>query len=229
MADERRDETVHPSSLIPHPSPVAAILLAAGRARRMGAFKPLLPFGTRTVVEACVDNLLRAGVEEIVVVVGHRGDEVRESLRAWPVRFASNDAAASEMGESIARGVEQVSRRAGAVLIALADQPAVPPEAIKRIIEFQLESGAHLIVPEWQGRGGHPVLVDLTFREELLRLDPRRGLRGLFERHRHEVRRLAAASPYVARDLDTWEDYLALHREIFGAPPPVERPVIEGG
>jgi molybdenum cofactor cytidylyltransferase len=59
---------------------LSAILLAAGRSRRMGAFKPLLPFGARTVIETCIDNLRAAGVTEIVVVVGHRGAEVRARL-----------------------------------------------------------------------------------------------------------------------------------------------------
>ncbi|MGB8510146.1 MAG: NTP transferase domain-containing protein, partial [Pyrinomonadaceae bacterium] len=63
---------------------VAAIILAAGRSRRMGAFKPLLPFGGRTVVEACIENLRAAGVAEIVVVLGHRAAELRVLLSPLP-------------------------------------------------------------------------------------------------------------------------------------------------
>ncbi|HEX8423178.1 MAG TPA: NTP transferase domain-containing protein, partial [Pyrinomonadaceae bacterium] len=121
-------------SLLP-PFPIAAVLLAAGRSRRMGAFKPLLPFGAQTVIETCVNNLLAAGVGEVVVVVGHRAQEVRARLAHLPVRFALNAAVASEMGVSIARGVEELAARettpgeavaaAGALLIALADHPAV--------------------------------------------------------------------------------------------------------
>src|ERR1044071_7284844 len=107
----------HPSSLIPHPFPIAAVVLAAGQSRRMGAFKPLLPFGAKSVVESCVDNLRAGGVSEIVVVVGHRADEVRASLSQLPVRFAVNEAAASEMGASIAIGVEAMSDEARAVLV----------------------------------------------------------------------------------------------------------------
>ncbi|HEX8354014.1 MAG TPA: NTP transferase domain-containing protein, partial [Pyrinomonadaceae bacterium] len=63
---------------------IAAILLAAGRSRRMGAFKPLLPFGGVSVVEACVAALRGAGVAEVSVVVGHRGEEVRAALAHLP-------------------------------------------------------------------------------------------------------------------------------------------------
>lgn len=203
---------------------LAAILLAAGQSRRMGAFKPLLPFGARTVIEACVANLLAAKVDEVVVVVGHRGAEVRARLQTQPVRFAVNEVAGSEMAVSIARGVAEVDARAEAVLIALGDQPAVTPELIKRVIETRAETGARLIVPEYAGRGGHPVLVDLSYRAELLHLDQAQGLRALFDRHRAETRRVPVFSGYVTRDMDTWADYRALHEEVFHVPPPLAEP-----
>jgi molybdenum cofactor cytidylyltransferase len=199
---------------------IAAVLLAAGRSRRMGAFKPLLPFGGVTVAEACVANLRAGGAGEVVVVVGHRGAEVRAALaHLGGLRFAVNEVAGSEMGVSLARGVGALSGEAGAVLFALVDQPAVPPEEIKRLIEARGRAGARLVVPEWEGRGGHPVLVDLSLREELLGVVPGKGLRALFDAHRPEVLRVPAGSPYVARDMDTWGDYVALHTEVFGLPP----------
>ena len=236
------DSPIHPSSLIPHPSPVAAILLAAGRSRRMGAFKPLLPFGAQTVIETCVNNLLAGGCDEVVVVVGHRAEEVRASLAHLPVSFALNDEAGSEMGVSIARGVEALTggraesltnergeslagdtgdgEATGAVLIALGDQPAVTAKEIECIVAAHRRTGARLVVPVWRGRGGHPVLVGASLRASLLTLDAERGLRALFDAHAGEVLRLPVASPYIARDMDTWEDYSALHEEIFGVTPP---------
>jgi CTP:molybdopterin cytidylyltransferase MocA len=199
---------------------IAAVLLAAGRSRRMGAFKPLLPFGRRSVVVACVRALREAGAREIVVVVGHRGGEVRAALAGETgVRFAVNDDAGSEMGVSIARGVEAVSGEARALLVALVDNPAVPPHAIRSLIEARARTGARLVVPEWRGRGGHPVLVDMTLRRELLNVVPAEGLRALFDARRAEVLRVASDSPFVARDMDTWDDYVALHTEALGVPP----------
>ena len=187
----------------------------------MGEFKPLLPFGGVSVVETCVANICAAGVEEVVVVVGHRAEEVRGVLARLPfVRFALNEEAESEMGVSVARGVEAVEAGAGALLFALVDQPAVPPAAIRSLVEAWARTGARLVVPESSGRGGHPVLVDLALREELLSLVPERGLRALFDAHREEVLRVPSESPFVARDMDTWEEYVALHTEVFGFPPP---------
>jgi hypothetical protein len=58
-------------------------------------------------------------------------------------------------------------------------------------------------------------------RASLLNLNSTGGLRALFAAHAAEVLRVPVASPYIARDMDTWEDYRALHEEIFGVPPPV--------
>jgi molybdenum cofactor cytidylyltransferase len=125
----------------------------------------------------------------------------------------------SEMNESIACGVRELPEGTKATLIALMDHPAIPADVVSRLIT-EWERGAKLLIPENNGRGGHPVLVDLCYREQLLQLDPQRGLRGLFDTHRAEVRRVPVESPYIARDMDTWDDYRALHREIFGSDPP---------
>lgn len=197
---------------------IAAIVLAAGRSRRMGAFKPLLTFGDSTVIESCINNLRAADVEDIVVVVGHRAEELQKHLRSSSLTFAVNPDPDSEMGESIARGVEQVKPSASALIIALVDHPAVPAAIIKLLID-EWRRGAHLVQPEHQGRGGHPVLIDLAYRNELLMLNPESGLRGLFAAHRDQVKRVPVESPYVARDMDTWEDYQRLHEDVFGVSP----------
>ena len=183
----------------------------------MGAFKPLLPFGNKTVIECCIDSLREGGVETIVVVLGHRADDVRKKLSG--VRFALNPDPDSEMGASIAAGVRELPDDAQATFIALADHPAVPATVVSTIIE-EWTRGACIVIPTWQGRGGHPVLVDLSFRPELLNLSGSGGLRALFESHREAVKRVPVDSPFIARDMDTWDDYRALHEEATGKPAP---------
>ncbi len=185
----------------------------------MGAFKPLLPFGDVTVVEHCVDNLRAAGIEETIVIVGHRAEDVRQQLANFNVSFAVNPDPDSEMSASIACGVERVRKNANAVLISLVDHPAVSAAIIKQLIDEWERARSSLIQPEYRGRGGHPVLIDLAHRDELMKLNPKRGLRALFDEHRNQVRRLPVDSPFVARDMDTWEDYLRLHQDVFGRLP----------
>jgi len=184
----------------------------------MGAFKPLLPFGDRIVIDACIEQLRSSGAEQIVVVVGHRGDEIREHLRDTDVLFAVNDDPDSAMADSIARGINQLDEQTRCVLIMPVDHPATPVRVIEQVIA-QWRAGQTLVQPEYNGRGGHPGLLDWRYRTELQNLDPDTGLRGFFQKHRTDVRRLPVSSPFIARDMDTWEDYLALHQEVFGEPP----------
>ncbi len=193
----------------------------------MGAFKPLLPFGKQTVIEATIDYLRKGGIETIVVVVGHHAEVLQahlaEVLQAHlanlSVSFALNPDPESEMTASIAAALPKISRGEQATLIALADHPAVPPAVVSTLIS-EWRNGAKLLIPTWQNRGGHPVLIDLRYRAELQNLDPARGLKALFASHQGDVKRVTVDSPFIARDMDTWDDYHALHQEVFGEPPP---------
>jgi CTP:molybdopterin cytidylyltransferase MocA len=198
---------------------VAAILLAAGQSRRMGAFKPLLPFANKTVIECCIDYLRKGGIETIVAVLGHRSNEIRDVIQ--DVTIAVNPDPNSEMGASIAIGVRAVPDTTKAVLIALVDHPAVPATVVSTLIK-EWQSGASIVIPTWQNRGGHPVLVDFSLKTELLNLDRSGGLRALFKKE--VAKRLPVDSPFVARDMDTWDDYRALYEEVTGHPPPNESP-----
>ena len=202
----------------PKTNEVAAIILAAGRSERMGAFKPLLSFGPKTVIETCIDHLRSGGVETIIVVVGHRAEDVKNHLKNSRVTFAINPDSQSEMSASIACGLGQLPGQPRAVIITPVDHPAVPAEVVATLIS-QWQKGAQLVVPTWNGRGGHPVLVDLCFRDELLNLNPGRGLKALFDAHQAEVNRVEVNSPHIARDMDTWDDYRTLHQDVFGVPP----------
>ncbi|HEY8184530.1 MAG TPA: nucleotidyltransferase family protein [Pyrinomonadaceae bacterium] len=208
---------------------MSAIILAAGRSERMGAFKPLLPFGPRTVIETCIDNLRGGGIEDLVVVLGQgpRAEDLKVSLQNARVSFAVNPDPRSEMSHSIACGVRQLPQGARAVVINPVDHAAVPAEVVAVLIE-EWRQGARLIKPTWREHGGHPVLVDLRFRDELLNLDPNGGLKTFFSVHQDQVKRVPVDSNFIARDMDTWDDYRALHEDVFGVPPPEKDPPERG-
>jgi molybdenum cofactor cytidylyltransferase len=171
-----------------------------------------------------------AGVAEIVVVrsADKQGDTLERHLSRAGVGFAINDDPESEMAASIACGVHVIEPSAKAILINPVDHAAVPAPIIRLLIA-QWRGGARLVkpvfntgTPDLRSRGGHPVLVDLSFRGELVNLDPERGLKALFADHVHDVARVAVDSNLIARDMDTWDDYRALHQELFGYEPPTQ-------
>ena len=196
-------------------------MLAAGQSQRMGAFKPLLPFGDKTVIDTCIEHLRDGGVETVIVVLGQgpRAEGLKAHLKHSQATFAVNPDPASEMSASISSGVRQLPVQTKVVIITPVDHPAVPAEVVAILID-EWKKGARLVMPTWNGRGGHPVLIDLSFRDELLNLDPARGLKGLFDARREHVRPVSVSSNYIARDMDTWDDYRTLHQEVFGVFPP---------
>lgn len=205
----------------PKASDVVAIILAAGQSSRMGAFKPLLPFGDKTVIESTIDYLSGGGIETIIVVVGHRADEVKTHLKNRVLKFTTNPDPHSAMATSIICGLAEVPGDARAVVVTPVDHPAVPNQVVSMLIN-EWREGARLVIPTNGGRGGHPVLIDLSFRAELLHLDPDLGLKSFFAAHRNEVKRVVVHSNYIARDMDTWDDYRSLHQEVFGVLPTKE-------
>ncbi len=200
---------------------VAAIVLAAGQSQRMGAFKPLLPFGDKTVIETCIAHLRDGGVGSVIVVLGQgpQAEELKAHLKDSQVTFAINPDPTSEMSASISSGVRQLPVQTKVVVITPGDHPAVPSEVVAILID-EWKKGARLVMPTWNGRGGHPVLIDLSFRDELLNLHSDRGLKALFDDRPEHVCRISVGSNYIARDMDTWDDYRALHQEVFGVCPP---------
>src|SRR5690242_19117683 len=100
---------------------VAAIVLAAGESRRMGQLKPLLPFGPRTVIETVVASLSASRVGEILVVTGHRSEEVEAALAQAPVRVVRNPDYRRGMLSSVQRGVAAAPAETTWFLVALAD------------------------------------------------------------------------------------------------------------
>jgi len=109
------------------------------------------------------------------------------------------------MAASIGFGVRELPTESRATLITPVDFPAVPPEVVSAVVD-EWTKGFRLVKPTCDGHGGHPILVDLSLREELLNINPAVGLKGLFEKYRSEISRVEVNSPYIARDIDTWDD-----------------------
>ena len=186
---------------------ISAVLLAAGESRRMGEFKQLLPFAGKTFIECSVDNLLASRVAEVIVVTGHRAEDVSRAIGDRRVKCVYNPDYSSGMSASIKRGVKAVSEDARAVLIALADQPQIGPDICDQVIEAYEKSRAQIVVPTYKGRNGHPIILDLDLRTEILAIGAEQGLRQVVHAHPDRVSHIEIASQDVLLDFDFPEDY----------------------
>lgn len=196
---------------------ISAILLAAGESKRMaGAFKPLLKWGTRTVIEACIHHLRDSRLDEIIVVLGHREFEIRARLAGAGVEFAINRDYQQGMISSIKTGLALVSPQSDAVLVALVDQPMVGTDVINLLIASYASGSQKIALPAHNGQHGHPIIISKDYVEEIMQLDNASpdGLRTVIEAHRDEWLEVAVESPTVLEDIDRPEDYERLSQQV---------------
>lgn len=189
---------------------VGAVVLAAGRSARMGEPKQLLRVGERTVLERTLENVRRAGVEEIVMVLGYSAEEIRRELPADlsdGLRIIVNRKYEEGMASSLREGLSAVSGQMDGALIVLADQPFVRSETIDRIIERYRGSDAEIVIPFCKGRRGNPVLLDRAVFHEAMGLEGDTGFRSIFGSHAGGIVEVHVDDDGILLDIDDRADY----------------------
>jgi molybdenum cofactor cytidylyltransferase len=186
---------------------VAAIVLAAGGSVRMGKPKQLLPIGGKPMVRRVAGAACAAGLAQVVVVVGAEADAVIEAVTDLPVDIVVNEDWAQGMSTSLRVGLGALRREIQAVLIVLADQPALTPDLLKALVTRYRVTGAPIVAPLYRGQRGNPVLFDRSLFPELLAVEGDRGGRMLIARYREHLEYLEVEQPAVVLDVDTQQDY----------------------
>ena len=188
---------------------IAAIVLAAGLARRMGRQKLLLDLKGKPVVRWSVEAVL-PHVDDCVVVTGHDDAGVRAALTGLGVRYAVNAHPDHGQGSSIAVGVAALASTTTAMLIVLGDQPLTPRDVVPALLMAQRQSGKAIVAPSYRGTRGTPVLFGAAVFPELRTLTGDSGAREVV---RMDPERVAIVEFDVAMpaDVDTPEDLARLH------------------
>jgi molybdenum cofactor cytidylyltransferase len=186
---------------------ICALVLAAGESRRMGAPKLLLPFGDKTIIEHIVDNINQSKVDKILVVLGSRREEIRSKITDWPVLSAVNHRYREGMLSSIQTGFEALPKDTAAALVCLGDQPLIPFSVIDDLIKVYQKTKRGIVLPLYQKKRGHPILIDMKHKQEVLNLSPDIGLRALVHNHPQDVQEVEVDTPHILKDIDYPEDY----------------------
>ncbi len=192
---------------------VAAVIAAAGRSRRMGEPKQLLPWGDGTVIATVVANLTAAGAAPILCVTGHRAADIASALTATTARILYNaDYRNTEMLRSYQRGIEQLLTEDEVVgaLLALGDQPHIPAAVIGQVVVQALQTPTQIVIPSYQMRRGHPFYMPRQLWPDLLSLDAEETLRVVLKRHSAAIRYVNVEDDAILRDMDTPAAYQAL-------------------
>jgi len=195
---------------------VGAVLLAAGSGSRMGHKpKSLLELGGVPLIRRQLIALSGAGVDEVVVVLGHHADLIEPVVQTFPVTLVRNPRPDDGQVSSQRIGLAALGGKLDAVIVALADQPLINAQDITALIGAfkKRPEGASVVFPQVNGEPGNPVIFSNEVREQILAGAANVGCR------QWQANNTQAVAPFVTDnrryrvDVDTAEDLEAFARD----------------
>jgi molybdenum cofactor cytidylyltransferase len=169
--------------------------------------------GGDSFLSRIVRTFLDAGVDDVVVVVGHDADAIVSSFASsgLPARFALNRDYDRGQSSSLVAGLAVVDRPGvSAILVTLVDVPLVSSSTVRAVIDCYRRTGAPVVRPTSGTRHGHPLLVDRSLFAELRAADPAAGAKPIIRAHASAEGDIEIADEGAFRDFDTEEDYRAM-------------------
>ena len=201
------------------------VILAAGESSRMGRDKALLPWPPQATGTAPGDTLLSAAirlfspyVDLVLVVTGANERDLAPVVYAHGGSIVVNPDPARGQFSSLRAGLQEVlSRGRDAAMITLVDRPPVRPETILALtaaFEQAIRSSKWAVVPEYQGKHGHPILAGREMIEAFLRAPESSNAREVEHANLAKIQYVPVDDPLVVANVDTPEQYAALRSNV---------------
>jgi CTP:molybdopterin cytidylyltransferase MocA len=211
MDDILEGDSVQHSRLV-----VGAVLLAAGAGARLGGRpKALLELGGVPLIRRQLIALSGAGVDEVVVVLGHHADLIEPALQGFAVTVVRNPRPDEGQVSSQRLGLQALAGKLDAVLVALADQPLIHAQELTALMSAYCKrpAGVSVVFPQVGGEPGNPVIFTAEVREQILSGGPRIGCRQWRQAHPEAVHAFVTENRGYRADVDTEDDIARFERE----------------
>ena len=195
---------------------VGAVLLAAGAGSRIGGRpKALLELGGVPLILRQLIALSGAGVDELVVVLGHHAELIEPVIQHFPLTLVRNPRPDEGQVSSQRLGLQALSAKLDAVLVALADQPLINEQDIGALIGAYKKrpEGASVVVPQVGGEPGNPVIFSAAVRDQILAGEAQVGCRQWRHAHPEAVAPFITDNRRFKIDIDTLTDLERFERE----------------
>ena len=193
---------------------IAAVVLAAGRAVRMGSPKMLLRVGGERLLARAVRTARASRCDEVYVVVGADAEAVSAVVRDGGARPVANPRYPEGMGTSVAAGIAALPHDCEAAVVMVGDQPFVSADALNALIDTYRRTGRPLVASRYGAVLGAPMLIGRALFEEALALDEDVGARVLLRRHPELTSEVDVGEGPASWDVDTPDDLERARREI---------------
>jgi molybdenum cofactor cytidylyltransferase len=192
---------------------VAGVVLAAGSSTRMGRNKLFFELDGETLLRRVVRRAIAAGLDPVIVVVGHEAEHARAEIAALPCKPVDNPDHALGINRSLRTGISHVPERARAAVVMLADMPFVTGRMVAELVARYRDSTAPLVISAYGDVNAPPMLYDRALFSELQQMKGEGCGRQVVRRHRNEA--ISVSWPEAAlQDIDVPEDYERIRAEL---------------
>jgi molybdenum cofactor cytidylyltransferase len=203
---------------------IEVILLAAGLSRRMGEEnKLLLPYGDSTILETTLNNILKAEIGQVYVVIGHESEKTEGVLnKIRDIIIVKNPDYEQGMLTSIQAGIKatqnpKLKTQNPNYMICLSDMPLISPEEYclltQSFYDFYKKDTKTIVQPIYKGARGNPVIFSHVYKNAILNLlisENTEGCRPIVQANKQHVHLVEMPTPHILHDIDKKEDYLKL-------------------
>ncbi len=177
----------------------------------MGTDKALLTYRRRTFLEAILSTCREAGLDRLVVVLGHHAAEIQHAVNLEGAQVVVNQNYRQGQTSSLQAGLKALeTAEPEAIVLCLVDHPAVSAESVRKLIQAFAQTKSPVVIPTFQNQRGHPVLIGRALFEELKKLSPDEGANAVIRKYRHLTKFIEVDDPGILLDIDDPETYRRL-------------------
>ena len=189
-----------------------ALIPAAGRSRRMGTSKLLLPWQGTTVIEQLIATLTRPDIAAVVIVMRPDDIPLQAAVQRTSAVAVIPDHEPPDMRDSVEIGLRAIRQRFAptdddAWLLIPADHPLLETEVLDDLLTCWSQRDCEALMPTFGHKRGHPTLLSWSLAARVEQLPPDVGVNALLRSSATLVTEWSTDHESVLADLDTPEDY----------------------
>jgi len=189
---------------------ISAILLAAGQSKRMaGENKLTKEIQGSPLIKHSVKNILVSSIDELIIVLGYQKEIIEKLIDTnEKIKFVFNKDFESGMASSIKTGLKHLSNKTEAFFICLGDMPMINHNIYNQLIKSK--NNKEIIVPNYKGQQGNPVLFDKSMKETVMNITGDVGAKKILELNKDKILNLEINDQNITKGFNTQGDFSSL-------------------
>ena len=197
---------------------ISCLVLAAGLSSRMTiGNKLLLKVKSLTIIEKTIRNLYNSNIDNFFIILGYQSNLLSKVLKNFKIPLIKNESYKEGISASIKKGISLIDHRSNGVMICLADMPKITSKTYNILIEkfkkFYNSTTPLIILPEYNGKTGNPVILSNHFFSELKEISGDLGAKYLIKKNNKYIKKVNIPEKYILEDIDDLEKYKELIKD----------------